>query len=138
MNIHLFGNAFVIGLCFVSWAIVGNRFASGALTGTIVMVVTAIVVSFFSVSSIQIQELRDWKILALLLILGVANGYGVTRYAVQLSTPGTPMAAFAVAVSITMVVIAPILEYLVSGKGVSMSHVFGYLLAGGAIYFLGR
>lgn len=130
--------ALLIGFCFVSWAIVGNRFASGPLAGTVVMIVTALAVTLFSVHKIRIEEWQNWKILVLLLILGIANGYGVTRYATRLAMPDTPMAAFAVMVSIFMVVIAPILEYLVSGKGVSLNHLIGYFLAGGAIYFLGR
>lgn len=138
MNIMLIAEAVLIGLCFVSWAVVGNRFASGSLTGTVVMLVTAFAVLLFSFRNIRTEDFLNWKIIGLLVVLGVFNGFGVVRYSDRLSQPDIPSAAFVVVTSIAMVAIAPLLEYVLSGKRLTVTHVLGYVCAAGAITFLSK
>ena len=138
MTIQLIGAAVLIGFFFVLWAIVGNHYASGAMASSIVMMMTALYVLVFSVRDISADELRNWGLIVLLIILGLANGYAVKEYASYLSIKDFPMAQFAVIVSVAMVIFAPVLEYFVSGKELRIDHFLGYGFAVAAIYFLGR
>ncbi|NTW14613.1 MAG: hypothetical protein HGA31_06360, partial [Candidatus Moranbacteria bacterium] len=119
-------------------SVVGNRFASGPLTGTVVMLVTAVAVTLFSFRNIRTEDFLNWKIIALLTVLGIFNAFGVIRYSDRLSQPDIPTAAFVVVTSIAMVAIAPLLEYALSGKHLTVGHVFGYICAAGAIMFLSK
>jgi len=138
MNAVLIGEAAVIGFCFVAWTIIGSRFASGSFAATIVAVMTALMVSIFSLGSVRAGEYSDWRIWGALVLLGLLNGFGLVRYADKLSQPGIPTAAFVVTVSVAMVAIAPLLESIVGGKQISAGHLVGYAFAACAIFFLAK
>jgi len=138
MNGTLVAQAFLIGLCFVSWTIVGRRFADGPMLSTVVAIVTAAVVFLISFQGLRSEGSVGPKAFAVLVLLGLVNGFGLAKYASLVARPDTPVASFMVTVSIAMVVITPLLEAVISGKGISLSHVAGYLFAGGAIFLLSR
>lgn len=138
MSIALIGEAFLIGLCFVSWAVVGGRYAGGTLLATAVAFLTAAIVGIFSFRTLQTEPFAGVKALTIVFVLGSMNGLGFVRYTDRLARPDVPTAPFIVTVSVAVVMIAPILQALSGSGRLSSGHLVGYICAVCAVFFLSR
>ena len=140
MNIWNIFLAIFIACGFVGWPIVGNYSrACGAWVGTMVIVSTAVAVAFMSFRQLGSVPVPDAKALILLCIAGAINGIAFCLYSDKMATMNASTATvFVATVSILMVVIAPILNWLLNNKTPDLNQTIGFCLAVVAIYFLSK
>lgn len=131
--------AVFIAFGFVSWPIIGSYSrVCGGWVGTVVIISTAITVAMFSLRQLSNISVPNSKAMILLIIAGIINGLAVYIYSSKVADVTVPTAEFVVIVSIFMVVIAPLLNWLLNSAVPNFYQTLGFAFAIAAIYFLSK
>lgn len=122
---------------FVAWPIIG-KFSNvgGGMVGTLVLSTSAIVIAMLSAKQFSLG-LLSVRTLAMLCIAGVINGIAVFLYAGKTSDPAIQTGIFIVIISVLMVVIGPLLDWIINGSTLSSKQAIGLVFAIVAIYLVG-
>lgn len=129
MNITNVLWAFLAACSFVSWPIVGKMVqANGMWTISIVTTASATIALMLSGRELSSGKPANYA-LYLLVAVGAFNGIGSYFFARKTSDPTGVTSAFMVLVSVWMVVLAPILDWLLNGATPSNWQVAGFVLA---------
>lgn len=129
--------AFGIGAVFVFWpALAKYSQASGAWVNTIVIIGSAIGGVGLAYSSLRGQPVPTSNALLILLVAGILNGAAVYFYAMKVSDPQIPTAIFVMTVTIAMLVVAPMFDYVLNGNTLSIRQGAGLGMAILAIFLL--
>jgi len=139
MNIWTISIALFIAFGFVGWPIVGSYSrVCGGWVGTVVLTSTAITVAMFSFRQLNSIPVPNTKAMILLLVAGIINGLAVYLYSSKITDTNVPAAVFVVMVSILMVVVAPLLNWLLNDAVPNFQQTLGFGFAIVAIYFLSK
>lgn len=136
MNTATLFHAILIAAAFVGWPIIGNYSKTNAgWIGTTVVITTALTVSFMS--SKQLGVVPDIKSLIMLSVAGIINGIAVYFYSAKIAN-STAAGLLVVMVSIFMVMLAPIFDWAINGKILSLTKISGIGMGIVAIYLLSK
>ncbi|MFC1645135.1 hypothetical protein ACFL08_03855 [Patescibacteria group bacterium] len=139
MNIKNILNAIFIAFGFVLWPIAGiSTGVSGGLLSTLVMIPTAITVAALTFRRPTDISNLSINVVLILIGLGILNGVAAYIYADKLATKAVPIAIFIVTVSVLMVVMTPILDWLINRTIPNFDRIMGFTFAAAAIYFLSK
>jgi drug/metabolite transporter (DMT)-like permease len=129
--------AIVIAFGFVGWPIIGSYSrAHGSWIGMLAISSTALAFAGLSFRQLINVVPPNTKAIVLLLVAGIINGGAVYLYTAKIADTTVPTAAFVVIVSIFMVIVAPLLNWMLNSAVPSFQQGLGFLLAMAAIYFL--
>ncbi|MCK4553695.1 hypothetical protein KAU19_01910 [Candidatus Parcubacteria bacterium] len=137
MNISTIITALFIAFGFVSWVIVGSYSKlSAGWVGTIVMFSTTIAVALLFGKQLVSGPLPGIRPIIYLIIAGVINGIGVYLYSSKATDPSISTGVFIVTVCVSMAVFAPLIDWILNGRILSLQQGTGVFFAVIAIYFL--
>jgi len=127
-----------IAIGFAGWPIIGRYSqASGGWLSAIVMGVSMTIALLMSNKQLS-HGFPTGKALIFLLIAAAINGFAMWGFSAKVSDPIIPVAAFMVIVYILMVAVTPCFDWLFNGATPNINQIIGFVLAGGAIYFLSK
>ena len=137
MDLKTLAVAIFSALGFVAWPIIGNYSgASGGWVATIMIWGTAIVITLLSRNELRNGSLPNARAMLILLFAGVINGAAVYCYALKAADKKVDTAAFVIAVSILMIMWAPVLDWALKGTIPTPRKIGGFVLAAFVVYVL--
>jgi drug/metabolite transporter (DMT)-like permease len=129
--------AFFIAMGFVSWAIIGKYVGAGGIwVATIVSTSTLASVFILSASELLSGQVPTLRAISILTTAGLVNGICLYVYTQKTSDISIQTGSFVVIVSMTMVVLAPIISLVLNGEVLTPRQFMGIGCALIAIYLI--
>jgi len=139
MNFSTVAKAVFISMGFTGWPIIGRYSgATGGWVGIIVLGATVITVGIFSAKEMASIPAPGLKAITLLVVAGIVNGIAFYLYSMTTTDSSVPTGVFVVTVSLLMVTVAPVLDYIFNEGTFSRNQVAGLGFAFIAILMLSR
>lgn len=128
----------LIAAAFVGWPIVGSYSKiSGPWVSVIVFLSGTLSVTILSMKQLETSTLSA-KGIILLTLAGAINGIAVYFYTKKIADPAIHTASLIILVSVSMAVLAPLLDWMIKGSTPDLKQICGFAMATGAIYLLSK
>lgn len=137
MDLSLLALTAFVGVSFVTWAVVADWLkVDGPWVGVIILISTCAAVAILSGRQLIQIQMPSSRAIGYLLAVGAFNGVGFYCYTLKIAEKSIPIGILSASISIMMVIAAPVLDYLINSKAISVKQFAGFGLASIAIYLI--